>query len=111
MISKFVVAIVVPIPTNPVVLSYNKSVAPKNSLLLLKIICPLDPGAKTVTVEISPLAEALTAAPTKFIFDTLFAVPTRYPSSKILIPFTRVAGGTSSQYLSDNPPFSIVTRL
>ena len=34
-------------------------------------------------VEIVPLAVAVTAAPTKFNFDTVFAVPTRVPSSNI----------------------------
>ena len=34
----------------------------------------------------------MTADPTKFNFDTVFAVPTKVPSSNIVIPFTNVAG-------------------
>ena len=48
-------------------------------------------------VDIVPLAVAETAAPTKSNFDTVFAVPTRVPSSNIDIPFTKVAGVSSCQ--------------
>ena len=48
-------------------------------------------------VDIVPLAVAVTAAPTKFNLDTVFAVPTSVPSSNIVIPFTNVAGVSSCQ--------------
>ena len=48
-------------------------------------------------VDIDPLAIAVIAEPTKFIFDTLLAVPTSVPSSKILIPSSRVEGESSCQ--------------
>ena len=48
-------------------------------------------------VDIVPLAVAVTAAPTKFNLDTVFAVPTNVPSSNIDIPFTKVAGVSSCQ--------------
>ena len=87
----------VPIPRELVAGLKTKRLSVVNSLLSLKIICPGSPGANTVTVEISPLAVAEIAAPTKFILDTLFAVPTKYPSSKILIPPANVTGGISCQ--------------
>jgi hypothetical protein len=66
------------------------------------MIEPLGPGAKTFTVAISPpeYEYAVIAAPIKLIFDIEFAEPTRNPSSKILIPFTRTGGFASCQYLS-----------
>ena len=62
-------------------------------------------------VDIVPLAVAVTAVPTKFIFDTVFAVPTRFPSSNIVIPLTRVAGRSGCQYLSYTFPLGTVTNL
>ena len=47
----------------------------------------IDTGV-TVIVDMVPLAVAVTAAPTKFNLDTVFAVPINVPSSNIVIPFT-----------------------
>ena len=51
----------------------------------------------TVIVEIVPLAVAETAEPTKSNLDTVFAVPTKVPSSNTDIPLTNVAGVSSCQ--------------
>jgi hypothetical protein len=50
-----------------------------------------------VIVEIEPEEIATIAFPLKSSFETLFAVPTKNPSSNIDIPFTSVAGGSTNQ--------------
>ena len=70
----------------------------------------IDTGV-TVIVDLVPLAVAVTAAPTKFNLDTVFAVPTNVPSSNIVIPFTNVAGVSSCQYLSYVFPFGTGINL
>jgi hypothetical protein len=57
-----------------------KEVAPISPELLYKTF-PSYPGANTVIVDIDPDAVAVIAAPTKSNLETLFAVPTRLPSS------------------------------